>query len=222
MEPSRPFVKVRRTGSLPTLPPSSAADSNPPLPHLGIFAGLSDQSLRNLASYGKYEEFAAGAELVREGAMQDRLYVVVTGRLALTARRGTKDLALSEAHAGECLGEASLLEPHPAAATIRVKEDAVLWSLDSTGLRIFISDHPGGSGAFLMGMAGVLSARLRDANHRICRHHMMPVETLPAGRERAITATNAPIQPGFFERIKKTMAIPLPRKKVTISTKIKM
>ncbi len=138
---------------------------------------------------------------MREGAAQDRLYVVVSGRLALTARHGAKEVPLSEAHAGECLGEVSLLEPGPATATIRVVEEAVLWSLDINRLRIFISDHSGGAGAFLMGMASCLSARLREANLRICQHHMMPVETLPAGRERAITASNAPIQPGFFERI---------------------
>jgi len=221
-ESSRPVVKVvRRTGSMPS-PPPCAEDSHPPLPHVGIFAGLSPQSLKNLASYGKFEELPAGTELVREGATQDRLFVVVCGRLALTARRGAKDFPVSEAHAGECLGEASLLEPSPAAATFRVVEAAVLWSLDITGLRIFISDHPGGAGAFLMGMATCLSARLREANHRICRHHMMPVETLPSGRERAITASNAPVPPGFFERIKQTMAIPRPERKVRISTKIKM
>ena len=69
-------------------------------------------------------------------------------------------------------------------------------------------------------MAACLSERLREANRRICRHHIPPVETLPAGRERAITATNAPIQPGFFERLKQSMA--LPEKKVRLSTKIKL
>jgi CRP-like cAMP-binding protein len=221
MEESRPVFKVRQTSSLPC-PPPSASDSYPPLPHVGIFAALSPQSLTNLASYGKFEEVAAGAQLVREGGTQDRLFVVVSGKVALTARRGTKDVPVSEAHAGECLGEAALLEPSPSAATLRVMEPSVLWSLDITGLRIFISDHPGGAGAFLMGVASCLSARLREANHRICQHHMMPVETLPAGRERAITATNAPVPPGFFERIKQTMAIPRTDRKVRISTKIKM
>jgi len=221
MEESRPVVKVRQTGNLPC-PPPSANDSYPPLPHVGIFAALSAQSLTNLASYGKFEEVAAGTQLVREGGTQDRLFVVVSGKVALTARRGTKDLPVSEAHSGECLGEAALLEPSPSAATLRVMEDSVLWSLDITGLRIFISDHPGGAGAFLMGVASCLSARLREANHRICQHHVMPVETLPAGRERAITATNAPVPPGFFERIKQTIAIPRADRKVRISTKIKM
>jgi len=222
MEDSRPVIKVtRRTGSVPC-PQPSADNSYPPLPHVGIFVGLSPQSLKNLASYGKFEEVAAGTQLVREGANQDRLYVVVCGKVALTARRGAKEVPVSEAHAGECLGEAALLEPCPASATLRTVENSVLWSLDITGLRIFISDHPGGAGALLMGVASCLSARLREANHRICQHHMRPVETLPAGRERAITATNAPIQPGFFERIKQTIALPRADRKVRISTKIKM
>jgi CRP/FNR family cyclic AMP-dependent transcriptional regulator len=222
MEDSRHAIKLmRRTTKLPPVPPN-AGESGPPLPHVGIFAGLSVQSLKNLAAYGTYEIFPAGTEIVREGAKQDRLHVVVSGRLALTAKRGAKNVPVSEAHAGECLGEVSLLEPGPASATIKVTEEAVLWSLDITGLRIFISDHSGGAGALLMGMASCLSARLRESNLRICEHHMMPVETLPKGRERAITASNAPIQPGFFERIKQTIAIPIPQKKVRISTKIKM
>src|SRR6202034_3409689 len=129
MEESRPVVKVRQTGNLPC-PPPSANDSYPPLPHVGIFAALSAQSLTNLASYGKFEEVAAGTQLVREGGTQDRLFVVVSGKVALTARRGTKDVPVSEAHSGECLGEAALLEPSPAAATLCVMEDSVLWSLD--------------------------------------------------------------------------------------------
>ncbi len=77
-------------------------------------------------------------------------------------------MPVSEVRRGECLGEVSLLEPGPAAATIRVVEDAVLWDLDITGLRIYISDHSGGAGALLMGMASCLSARLREANRHIC------------------------------------------------------
>jgi hypothetical protein len=222
MEDPRLAIKLTPRTESGDLNPSAPEADHPPLPHVGIFAGLSVQSLKNLATYGTYASVPVGKEIIREGASQDRLYVVVSGRLAITARQGAQDVLVSEAQAGECLGEVSLLEPGPATATIRVVEAAVLWSLDITGLRLFIGDHSGGGGAFLMGMATCLSARLREANARICQHHMMPVETLPPGRERAITASNAPIQPGFFERIKQTMAIPLPQKKIRISTKIKM
>ena len=224
MQDPRPVVKmVRRSDPEHSATHASADDSSvPSLPQEGIFAGLSQRSRKNLASYGKFEDFRAGTEIIREGAPQDRLYVVVRGRLALRSRRGAQELEVSEAQAGECVGEVCLLEPGPAPASIRVVEEAVLWSLDIMGLRIFISDHSGGAGAFLMGMATCLSAHLREANRRICQNHMLPVETLPPGRERAITASNAPIQPGFFQRIKRTLPLPLPERKVRISTKIKM
>src|ERR1700682_1921217 len=97
----------------------------PALPPLGILAGLSDRSLENLASFGRYERFPTGTEIIREGALQNRFYVVVEGQLAVSARAGSKEVPLSVAKAGECLGEVTLLEPGPASASIRVVEDAL-------------------------------------------------------------------------------------------------
>jgi len=192
----------------------------PALPPLGILAGLSDRSLNNLAEYGRYHRLPSGTEIIREGEMQDRFYVVVSGELAVSARAGDTEMALSSARAGECLGEVSLLEPGPATASVRVVEDAMLWSMNIGDLRSYLSAHAGGAGALLMGMASCLSKRLRQANKLIAKHHMTPVETLPEGRERAITASNAPVQLGFFEKLKKSLSSG--ENKVRISTKIKM
>jgi CRP-like cAMP-binding protein len=196
-----------------------SAEPDPALPPLGILAGLSDRSLANLAAFGRYNQFPAGTEIIREGVLQDRFYVVVTGRLTVSARAGTREMPLSTARAGECLGEVSLLEPGPASATVRVVEDATLWSMDINDLRVYLSEHAGGAGALLMGMASCLSKRLRQANLLIGQHHKLPVETLPQGRERAITAGNTPVQIGFFDRLKKSLG---GDKKITISTKIKL
>ncbi len=194
-------------------------DPIPALPPLGILAGLSDRSLENLAHFGRYDRSPAGTEIIREGAQQDRFYVVVEGRLAISARAGGKEVALSTAQAGECLGEVNLLEPGPASASIRVVEEALLWSMDIDDLRSYLLEHAGGAGALLMGMATCLSKRLRQANQLIGKHHMAPVETLPQGRERAITASNTPVQIGFFDRLKKSLGSD---RKIRISTQIKM
>ncbi len=157
----------RLTGVVPTLPP------------LGILAGLSQRSLTNLSGFGSYHRFPPGTEIIREGEMQNRFYVVVAGLLTISARARNMDMPLSEARAGECLGEVSLLEPGPASASVRVQEDATLWSMDIGDLRAYLSAHAGGAGALLMGMASCLSRRLRQANQLIAQHHMTPVETLP-------------------------------------------
>jgi CRP/FNR family cyclic AMP-dependent transcriptional regulator len=189
------------------------------LPPLGILAGLSDRSLSNLASYGQYEQFSAGAEIIHEGDAQNRFYIVVAGKLMITARACGKDVPLSMAEPGECLGEVSLLDPGPASASVRVVAEATLWSMNIDDLRSYLAQHAGGGGALLMGMAACLSKRLREADHLIGQHHITPLETVLKGKERAITAGNTPVQIGFFDRIKKSLSA---TKKIRISTKIKM
>ena len=196
-----------------------STEPTPALPPLGVLAGLSDCSLADLAAYGRYHRLPAGTTIIQEGEFQDRFYVVVAGQVTITARAAGKEMTLNMAQAGECLGEVNLLEPGPASATVRVVEDTTMWSMDVGDLRTYLSEHAGGAGALLMGMASCLSKRLRQANQLISQHRVCPVETLPQGRERAITASNTPVQIGFFDRLKQTIAIP---KKVRISTKIKM
>jgi CRP/FNR family cyclic AMP-dependent transcriptional regulator len=194
-------------------------EATPALPALGILSGLSDRSLANLTAFGQYHQFSAGTEIIREGEMQDRFYVVVAGKLTIRAGAGNNEVALSVAGPGECIGEVSLLEPGPASASVRALQDSTMWSMDISDLRAYFSAHAGGAGALLMGMAGCLTKRLRQANELIRHHHVLPVETLPEGRERAITASNAPMQVGFFDRLKKSLA---GEKKIRISTKIKL
>ncbi len=191
----------------------------PALPAIGILAGLSDRSLANLATYGQFEQLPAGTSLIREGEVQDRFYVVVSGKLSISAFAGGKEVPLSVAEVGECIGEVSLLEPGPASASVQVHADAVLWSMNLDNLRLYLSEHAGGGGSLLMGMAQCLSQRIRQTNQLIGYHHAVPVETLPHGRERAITVDNTPMQLGFFDKIKKSLG---GEKKVRISTEIKL
>ena len=105
--------------SLSESSPGSGWQEIPPaLPALGILAGLSDRSLGTLAPYGKYEHLPVGTMLITEGDPQDRFYVVVSGKLAISATVAGKNVPLSVAEPGECLGEVSVLEPGPASANV--------------------------------------------------------------------------------------------------------
>ena len=204
----------------PTLA-SATSGMSPALPGLGILVGLGNASLNNLATFGQYHHVPSGTEIIREGEMQDRFYMVISGELSISAHCGGKDVALSTALPGECLGELSLLEPGPASASIRVAKDAVLWSMDIEELRAYILDDTGDAGILLMGMASCLSYRLRKANILIGQHHIVPIELPPGCREKAITAGDTPISLGFFNRLKKAVGADK-EKKIRISQKIKM
>jgi CRP-like cAMP-binding protein len=181
------------------------SEISPALPPVGILAGLSDESLTNLARYGKYDYFEPGAEIIREGQMQNRIYIVVLGRLAITALVDGRELALNECLAGECLGEIGMLAPGPATASAHALEKTTLWSMTADDFRRYIAEHVGGAGALLLGISICLCQRVRHANKLILSHRMKPVEILSDGRERAITAENAPVQVGFFDLLKKTL-----------------
>ena len=200
---------------------SASPALDPALPGLGILVGLGQRSLENLATFGQYHRVEAGTEVIREGETQTRFYVVISGELSVSANCGGKDIALSTAKAGECLGELSLLEPGPASASIRVTSDAVMWSMDIDELRTYILADTGDAGILLMGMASCLSYRLRKANQLIGQHHVVPLETPPGSRERAISAADSPVQLGFFDRLKKAVGADKD-KKIRISTKIQM
>jgi CRP-like cAMP-binding protein len=194
---------------------------DPALPGLGILVGLGTASLNNLATFGQYHHVPSGTEIIREGEMQDRFYVVISGQLSISAKCSGKDIPLSFALPGECLGELSLLEPGPASASIRVSKDSVLWSMDIEELRAYILDDTGDAGILLMGMASCLSYRLRRANVLISQHHIVPIELPPGCREKAITAGDTPVSLGFFNRLKKAVGADK-EKKIRISQNIKM
>jgi CRP-like cAMP-binding protein len=219
MEESCPTENASPSGgeSLAT----AAGNLDPALPGLGILFGLGQRSLENLATFGEYHRAPSGTEIIREGDLQNRFYVVISGELAISAHCGGRDVALSTALPGECLGELSLLEPGAASASIRVTRDAVLWSMDIEDLRAYILDDTGDAGILLMGMASCLSYRLRKANALIGQHHVVPLEMPPGCREKAISADDTPVQLGFFRRLKKAVGADQDRK-IRISTKIKM
>jgi len=177
----------------------------PALPPVGILAGMTDESLANLAPYGKYHHVDAGTEIIREGQRQESFYIVALGRLTITALVDGREVALNEAREGECVGEISMLSPGPATACVRAVEKSTLWSMNIEDFRKYMAEHVGGAGILLLGMACCLCQRVRHANAQIVSHHMKPVEILPAGRERAITADNTPMQIGFFDRLKKSL-----------------
>lgn len=190
---------------------------SPGLPALGILAGLSSQSLVNLAEYGFYKNYEPGDTVIAEGTMQNQLFIVVEGKLHISTMVTGNEVFLSEVEEGECLGEVSLLEPGPASATVRVGEKkAILWSMDAYALDKYLMDHPGGGGALAMGIAQCLSQRLRQANRVVEQHYASRGMAVPRFGMAPITAGASSNSKGFFGLFKSG------EKKVKISTEIKL
>lgn len=102
-----------------------------------------------------------GEILFREGDPGEHMYVVVSGELEiLMAPDTTNELILNIIHAGEYLGEMSLVTGAPRTASVRARGDIVLLSISRTQLMDLLQRHP----HLASTMVNVLSRRLDNTN----------------------------------------------------------
>ena len=124
-----------------------------------VFSGLSEQSLADIAGTLEEEEVTAGREIIREGEIGDRLYVVVKGDYQVL-KGGQVVATLGER---SVFGEMALLDPEVRSATVRATQEGLLLSLDHYTLEELMEGDVDLAHAFLK----VLCGRLRDANRKI-------------------------------------------------------
>jgi eukaryotic-like serine/threonine-protein kinase len=75
-----------------------------------------------------WQDYAAGEEIVKEGEMDDRFYILVTGN-CVVERHGRKVGALDT---GDCFGEASYVPGAKRTATIRAAAQVTVLKVSST------------------------------------------------------------------------------------------
>jgi CRP/FNR family transcriptional regulator, cyclic AMP receptor protein len=142
---------------------------------VGILSHISAQDLETLKFYGVFGEFGPGEVVVEQGVQQTCLFVVVSGILEVVITGQAKEVKLGEIGPGDCIGEVSVFEPGVASATVRVVETAILWSLDVQSLQTYFEQLPVAGGQLMLGIAQLLSKRLRQANQTILSHQIVPV-----------------------------------------------
>ncbi|MCA9675824.1 MAG: cyclic nucleotide-binding domain-containing protein [Kofleriaceae bacterium] len=125
-----------------------------------LLARLDRHQLDLIADAGEVEHFAPGEEVVGEGRLGDALYLVLTGRVAVS--KVGHPLATLEP--GDFFGEMSMLEPAPRSASVTATEPAYLFRLPQTAVQALIAREPAAAIALLVHMVKTLSERLRRAN----------------------------------------------------------
>jgi CRP/FNR family cyclic AMP-dependent transcriptional regulator len=124
-----------------------------------VFSGLSEQSLADIAGALEEEEVTAGREIIREGEIGDRLYVVVKGDCEVL-KGGQVVATLGER---SVFGEMALLDPEVRSATVRATQEGLLLWLDHCTLEELMEGDVDLAHSFLKMLCG----RLRDANRKL-------------------------------------------------------
>jgi CRP/FNR family transcriptional regulator, cyclic AMP receptor protein len=126
-----------------------------------LFAGLEDEAATALSSAMGKLHLNKGDVLFREGDTEDRLYIVVSGKIKLgrTGSAGRENL-LAVLGPGQMFGELSVFDPGPRSTTATAVTACELRTLEHDELLPWLTDRP----EVAQGLLSQLAARLRRAN----------------------------------------------------------
>ena len=126
-----------------------------------LFAGLEDEAATALSSAMGSLHLNKGDVLFHEGDSEDRLYVVVSGKIKL-GRSGSagRENLLAVLGPGQMFGELSVFDPGPRSTTATAVTACELRTLEHDELIPWLTGRP----EVAQGLLGQLAARLRRAN----------------------------------------------------------
>ncbi len=126
-----------------------------------LFAGLDDEAASALSAAMGTIRLNKGEVLFHEGDAEDRLYVVITGKIKL-GRSGSagRENLLAILGPGQMFGELSLFDPGPRSSTATAVTACEIRTLEHDELMGWLKGRP----EVAQGLLGQLAARLRRAN----------------------------------------------------------
>lgn len=133
---------------------------------IGLFGGLSDESLERLAAQLPEVRAEPGKVVVSEGDLSTEMFVVIGGELEVvkrTADGGTVRVAMLGP--GDWFGEMAIIDIQPRSASVRALAPSLLLSMSADQVerllyRVALKDYS----LLVMNIARELSRRLRVAD----------------------------------------------------------
>ena len=139
-----------------------------------FFGGLADASLEILVSMLVERRFEAGATVVAEGEQGRSMYVVHSGKLAVSKRAEQgRIIRMSELAPGDFFGEMTLIEMQNRSATVVAESATVLYELTARNLYTYYKSDIHAYVLVLQNINRELSRRLRRADNRITELHLL-------------------------------------------------
>ena len=136
------------------------------LPASGITEHFGEEARAALAGYGEFVTVEPNTNLVDEGSELNRLYILASGELSIRRQGQHQEVELARLKPGDTFGEISVFDPGPTSATVRPTQASVVWGISWPQLEFLMNNNQQLGSMFLVGLATILSRRIRDMNRK--------------------------------------------------------
>ncbi len=134
------------------------------LGRIGLLAAVEPEQIRRLAEENPDRVYAAGEQVVRQGDSGDSMFVIMQGRVEVTAREGDMPVVkLAVLEAGDYFGEMSLMTGSPRVATVTTLEETRLLEVGRGSFRGILAAQPG----LVEDLGSALRSRLAERTQAI-------------------------------------------------------
>lgn len=107
-----------------------------------ISGEIDDDILRDIIGDFRWETYAAGQVILRQGEAGDDALVIVSGRVQATLSDGEEERVLGEVGSGSIVGELSLLSAAPRSATVTAVRETRVARMSRAALEKIMRTHP--------------------------------------------------------------------------------
>jgi CRP-like cAMP-binding protein len=130
-------------------------------------AELNDEQLERFVHFMEPQTVRQWIPVVKQGDMDDGMYLVLEGELRVRLMIGGKETILATLGAGECFGEIALFDQGPRSADVVANKDSVLLKITAEAFEKLRREAPELSVPILFSISKTLAARIRADNKRI-------------------------------------------------------
>jgi CRP-like cAMP-binding protein len=129
-----------------------------------LFKDLNEKELKTVAEMAQSEHVTAGTIVCRQGKIEDKIYIVEDGAVAIVLEVGPMShRQVQAACTTESFGWSAMVEPYVSTASVRAIEKTKLLAFDANGLRELCKKHPEIGMKIYHAVAKVVAKRLRQA-----------------------------------------------------------
>jgi CRP/FNR family transcriptional regulator, cyclic AMP receptor protein len=138
------------------------------LKKVALFEGLTNAQLQKIANLSEIKSFEGSAEIFKEGATGDAMYVVVEGKVRISKMvPGIGEEALAILEKGQYFGEMALIEDSPRSADAIAHIPCTLAVIERAKLEQLMFTDKDLAYVILWTFVRTLSERLRETNDKI-------------------------------------------------------